>query len=54
MKNLIIGFIVGYLVCTFVLQGSSGVGVIITHSFETIQSWFETTIVYIQNYQPKA
>jgi hypothetical protein len=54
MKNLIIGFILGYLVCTYVLVGPQGVSDTITQSFLTAQVWAESAILWIQNYTPKA
>lgn len=54
MKNLIIGFILGYLGCTFVLVGPQGVSDTITHSLITVQVWGESAILWIQNYTPKA
>jgi hypothetical protein len=54
MKNLLIGFVLGYLICTFVLQGQTGVETMLTQSFATLQGWFDHIILYIQQYTPKA
>jgi|TARA_R110002073_G_scaffold186174_3_gene344727 hypothetical protein len=54
MKNLIIGFILGYLICTYVLLGPQGVSDTIMQSFATAQVWGESAILWIQNYTPKA
>lgn len=54
MKNIIIGFVLGYLGCAYVLVGPQGVADTVTHSLMTLQGWFEYTILYIQNYTPKA
>ncbi len=54
MKSLIIGFILGYLICTYVLLGPQGVSDTIMQSLATAQVWGENAILWIQNYTPKA
>jgi hypothetical protein len=54
MKNILIGFVLGYLVCTYVLQDLAGVESILTKVYTTLQGWFEYIILYIQQYTSKA
>jgi hypothetical protein len=45
MKNILIGFVLGYLVCTYVLQDLAGVESILTKAYTTLQGWFEYVIL---------
>ena len=54
MKNILIGFVLGYLVCTYVLQDLAGVESILTKAYTTLQGWFDYIILSIQQYIPKA
>ena len=40
MKNLAIGFVIGYLVCTFIFGGAGAVGSLVEQSFGQVSIWW--------------
>jgi len=54
LKNLIIGFILGYLTFAFVQGGVDSVAYHIGWAFAEIQRLFESLVLWIQNYTPQS
>mgnify|MGYP001033766938 FL=1 len=44
MKNLAIGFIAGYLVCTFMYGGASAVGDVVSASVTQLSVWWDQIV----------
>jgi|TARA_X000001036_G_scaffold143914_1_gene136717 hypothetical protein len=44
MKNLAIGFVVGYLVCTFIIGGPGAVGTVVTDSVVQLSVWWDQAV----------
>ena len=44
MKNLVIGFIAGYLVCTFMYGGASAVGDVVSASVTQLSVWWDQAV----------
>ena len=44
MKNLAIGFVVGYLVCTFVYGVACAVGGLVEQSFTQVSIWWSQAV----------
>jgi|TARA_R110000751_G_scaffold212716_2_gene316290 hypothetical protein len=53
MKNLIIGFVIGYLVCTFISGGADAVGGVVEQSFSQISIWWNQAVDMFNSYEPK-
>lgn len=53
MKNLVVGFVIGYLVCTFVLGGAGAVGNLVEESFSQVTVWYNQAVDMFNNYEPK-
>jgi len=53
MKNLAIGFIIGYLVCTFIYGGAGAVGGVVEQSFAQLSIWWSQAIDMFNSYEPK-
>jgi hypothetical protein len=44
MKNLAIGFVVGYLVCTFMYGGAGAVGDVVSASVTQLSVWWDQAV----------
>ena len=53
MKNLARGFIIGYLVCTFIYGGAGAVGGVVEQSFAQLSIWWSQAIDMFNSYEPK-
>jgi|TARA_R110000782_G_scaffold11183_6_gene34313 hypothetical protein len=53
MKNLAIGFVIGYLVCTFIFGGAGAVGNLVEQSFSQVSIWWSQGLDMFNSYEPK-
>jgi hypothetical protein len=44
MKNLAIGFVVGYLLCTFMYGGAGAVGDVVTAGVTQLSIWWDQAV----------